>query len=131
MSLHLPTNHSSESMLINLTNHPSSQWTKEQRDACSDFDGIVDLDFPLVDPAWDETKIARVADDICSHIANIKGVEAIHVAGEHTLTFAIVARLLQAGYRCLTSTTERRSIDLPDGRIIKAFRFVRLRDYRL
>ena len=118
-------------MLINLTNHPSALWTKEQREACAGFDGIMDMKFPSVDPAWGEDDIARAADDICRRLMGIKGLEAVHVAGEHTLTFAIVARLLKAGIRCLTSTTERSSVDLPDGRIIKTFRFVRLRDYRL
>ena len=118
-------------MLINLTNHPSALWTKEQREACSGFDGIMGMEFPSVDPAWDEDDIARAADDICRHLTGIKGVEAVHVAGEHTLTVAIVARLLKVGTRCLTSTTERNSVDTPDGRIIKTFRFVRLEDYRL
>ena len=118
-------------MLINLTNHPSALWNKEQREACSGFDGITDMEFPCVNPTWDEGDIARVADDICRHLMGIKGVEAVHVAGEHTLTFAIVARLLKAGIRCLTSTTERNAVDTPDGRIIKTFRFVRLREYRL
>ena len=89
------------------------------------------MEFPSVDPAWDEDDIARAADDICRRLMGIEGVEAVHVAGEHTLTFAIVARLLKAGICCLTSTTERSSVDLPDGRIIKTFRFVRLRDYRI
>ena len=118
-------------MLINLTNHPSALWTEEQRQACSGFDGIMDMKFPSVDPAWDEDDIARVARDVCTRISGMEGVEAVHIAGEHTLTFAIVTRLLKAGIRCLTSTTERLSTDLPDGRIIKTFRFVRLRDYKL
>ena len=118
-------------MLINLTNHPSDLWTMEQREACAGFDGITDMEFPSVDHARDEDDIARAADDICRRLMGIKGMEAVHVAGEHTLTFAIVARLLKAGIRCLTSTTERNSVDTPDGRIIKTFRFVRLEDYRL
>ena len=118
-------------MLINLTNHPSALWAKEQIEACSGFDGITDMEFPSVDPAWDEDDIARAADDICRRLTCIEGLEAVHIAGEHTLTFAIVTRLLKAGIRCLTSTTKRNSVDTPDGRIIKTFRFVRLRDYRL
>ena len=118
-------------MLINLTNHPSALWTREQREACAGFDGIVDMEFPDVDPAWDEDDIVRAADEICLRLASMEGLEAVHIAGEHTLTFAIVVRLLKAGVRCLTSTTERSSVDLPDGRIIKTFKFVRLRDYRI
>ena len=118
-------------MLINLTNHPSALWTKEQREACSGFDGIVDMEFPSVDPDWGEDDIARVADDVCQRLTGMKDLEAVHVAGEHTLTFAIVARLLKTGIRCLTSTTARKSVDQPDGSILKTFKFVRLRDYRL
>ena len=118
-------------MLINLCNHPSALWAEEQKQACAAFGETVDMDFPNVDPAWDEDDIARVADEVCSRISQLEGVEAVHVAGEHTLTFAIVVRLLKAGYRCLTSTTERNSVNLPDGRIVKTFKFVRLRDYRL
>ena len=91
----------------------------------------MDMKFPSVDPAWDEDDIARVADEVCLRLMRIEELEAVHVAGEHTLTFAIVARLLKAGIRCLTSTTERDAEDTLDGRIIKAFRFVRLRDYRI
>ena len=117
--------------LINLSNHPSAFWSEEQKQTCTTLGDIVDMNFPNVDPAWDENDIAQVADEICSRITQLKDVVAVHVAGEHTLTFAIVVRLLRAGYRCLTSTTERNSVNLPDGRIVKTFSFVRLRDYRL
>ena len=118
-------------MIINLSNHPSALWAEEQRQACASFGEIMDMAFPRVDPAWDEDDIALVADEVCSLLSCMEGVEAVHVAGEHTLTFAIVTRLLRAGFRCLTSTTERMSVDLPDGKIMKAFKFVRLREYRL
>ena len=118
-------------MLINLSNHSSSNWTDEQLQACAAFGEVVDMPFPNVDPSCDEAEIARLADETYGRILATADVQAVHVMGEYTLTFAIVSRLLKAGFRCLTSTTERISRELPDGQILKTFRFVRLREYRV
>ena len=118
-------------MLINLSNHPSSGWSDEQLRDCAPYGEVVDMPFPRVDPAWGEADVARVADEVCRRILAMEDVRAVHVAGEHTLTFAVVTRLLRAGVCCLTSTTDRIVQDLPDGQMVKTFRFVRLRKYEM
>lgn len=117
-------------MLINLSNHPSQGWSREQTEAASAYGEIVDMAFPDVNPQWDEREIAAKADEICGRICGMDDVRAVHVAGEPTLVFALVSRLLDRGVRCVSSTTERISQELPDGRKLSAFRFVRLREFR-
>lgn len=116
-------------MIINLSNHPSQGWSREQTEAASTFGEIVDMQFPNVNPQWDEREIAAKADEICDLICGMDDVRAVHVAGEPTLVFALVSRLLDRGIRCVSSTTERISQELPDGKKLSTFRFVRLRDF--
>ena len=53
----------------------------------------------------------------------------IHIVGEPTLVFAIVTLLKNKGIRCMASTTKRESKELPDGKKLSEFKFIRFRDY--
>jgi hypothetical protein len=110
--------------LLNLSNHPVSDWAPEQvRAAVERFTCIVDHPFPAVDPAWDADHIARVADAIVMDIRVINPA-AVHLMGEMTLTFTLVARLQSTGFPCLVSTSDRR---VEDGR--RVFSFAGFRPY--
>lgn len=41
-------------MFINFTNHPSAQWSAEQKAAAQAYGEVIDLAFPAIDPAADE-----------------------------------------------------------------------------
>ena len=119
-------------MFINLSNHPSANWSAEQTEAAKRLYGaIVDLPFPAVDPAGDEAYIAALADEYCQNVLVISGDEnvTVHLMGEMTLTFALLQRLLSHGILCVASTTRRETVEYPDGRKESSFKFVRFRKY--
>lgn len=118
-------------MLINLSNHPSSKWSKEQTAAAKrQFGKIVDLPFPAVSPEGDENYIADLADECCNKVMELAGGEPaiVHLMGEMTLSFAIISRLKQSGVPCVASTTER-LVKEYDGHKDVVFQFVRFRNY--
>ncbi len=121
-------------MLINLTNHPSSTWSKEQLITAERLYGsIIDIPFPSVDPNGNEDYITKLADDYCQRVQNTLSGDSItvHIMGEMTLTFAIVNKLQKNGITCIASTTKRCSMEQPDGRTLSVFRFVKFRRYSL
>ena len=60
-------------MLINLSNHPSSKWSKEQTEAALHYGEIADLPFPVVAPEGDENYIAALADEYCNKVVELAG----------------------------------------------------------
>ena len=119
-------------MFINLSNHPSTNWSAEQKDTAEQLYGeIVDLPFPVVDPAGDEEYIASLADEYCRKILDLSdGMPVtVHLMGEMTLTFALIQRLQIVGILCVASTTERVTNETPDGRKESFFKFIQYRKY--
>ena len=120
-------------MFINLSNHPSAHWSARQKAAAERLCGdIIDLPFPVVDPAGDEAYIAALADDYCRKVLEMSGGKnvVVHLMGEMTLTFALVQRLCVHSIPCVASTTERVTVEYADGRKESMFQFVRFRNYR-
>lgn len=118
-------------MLINLSNHPSCLWEERQFEAAKQYGEIVDVPFPQVDPGISREDILALADG-CVHAIEEKAQGAdvtVHVMGEMTLTYAIVARLKEMGIRCVASTTERHVELNDDGIKTSEFCFVRFREY--
>jgi hypothetical protein len=121
---------------LNLSNHPLSRWTAEQRQAARalDLGEPADLDggMPLVDPEADERKVCALADEIAER-ARRQGTAGAFVASEPTLTLALVSRLQRAGVRCFNATTAREAeaTVAPDGSVHResTFRFVKWRPY--
>ena len=110
--------------LLNVSNHPLSEWGAEQMDeALRIFGEVVDMPFPAVDPVWDASQIARLADELAVEIRKI-APRAVHLMGEMTLTHALVIRLKEAGIPCVASTSARQVVD---GR--RLFRFAGFRAY--
>lgn len=119
-------------MLINLSNHPSEKWSKEQTDAAnSQFGEILDMPFPQVNPEADENEIAVLADQYVEKIRTfaIERPVTVHIMGEMTLTFAIIGRLKSLDIPCVASTTQRLVKEMGDGHKDVVFQFVRFRNY--
>ena len=119
-------------MFINLSNHPSEKWSREQAEAAnSQFGEIVDLPFPQVDPETDEAGIASLADQCVRKIQALANGQSatVHVMGEMTLTFAIISRLKPLAIPCVASTTQRIVKETGDGHKDVVFQFVRFRNY--
>ena len=73
-------------------------------------------------------EIARLADEYCARVLATPAVSAVHVMGEMTFCFALVARLKAAGVKCVASTTRRDATEA-DGVKTSRFCFVRFREY--
>ncbi len=114
--------------LLNLSNHPSADWSDDQKQAAVERYGrIADLPFPRIDPKASVEDIDRLAEDYLQHLLDIRPA-AVHLMGEMTFTHALVSKLREAGIPCLASTTER-IVEEKDGKKIVRFRFVAFRPY--
>ena len=116
-------------MFINLTNHPSSGWSQEQREAALQFGEIVDMHFPIIEPFFTKTEVDELADITVEGIKKLNNNPVVHVMGEMTFTYAVVFRLKALGITCVASTTERMVKMMPDGKKISDFKFIQFREY--
>jgi hypothetical protein len=122
-----------EKFLINLSNHPSPLWSKEQKSSASYYGEIIDIPFPSIDAGSDEVYISQLADEYESKIleqAEQRDI-TVHLMGEQTFCFALLSRLLNRGIRCIASTTERICKDLGEGHKETVFQFKRFREYKI
>jgi len=117
-------------MLINLSNHPSVNWSKEQRDAAIlYYVSIEDLAFPYIAPDATTEDVSELAKDYFQKID--PSVSAVHLMGEMTFVCALVGLLQKAGITVVCSTTQRTVLEELDGKKTAQFRFVQFRAYPL
>lgn len=121
-----------ESVFINVSNHPSSDWQTDQLDAAYKVGMVYDIPFPAIPPDWDTQKVALLVDVYKEKIKKLlpepDGVSVIHVMGESVFTFMLVSSLLHECYTVVASTTER-VVSYEGERKISTFKFVRFRSY--
>lgn len=120
-----------ENCLINLSNHPSQHWNKEQVEAAANYGEIKDIPFPTITPDFCEDDIRKLADVYIKKILELEKLYhiTVHVMGEMTFTYQVVSQLKAMGIDCIASTTDRNSVELTDGRKITDFQFVKFRSY--
>lgn len=118
-------------MLLNLSNHPSGRWGKEQMEAASRYGDVCDLPFPVVPPEATREEVWSLAEHYVEEIALLAEKESVvvHVMGEMTFSFMVISMLKQRNISCIASTTSRDAIVTDDGRKTSAFCFVRFREY--
>jgi hypothetical protein len=111
-------------MFINCSNHPSNRWGEQQKNSAQKLGGVVDIPFPSVNPHASSETIIELANELVQQIAALSPV-AVFVAGEFSLTFAVVFRLQKMGIDCFAACSERRSSEkvLPDGSTKKTIQF--------
>lgn len=119
------------SVLINLSNHPLSKWSKEQRAAAQEYGEIMDLPFPPVKPEAEVTDIKAIVDEYTQKVIDLAhGKSAtVHIMGEMTLTFALVNKLQSIGIKCIASTTARIAEEDEDHTKHVKFDFCKFREY--
>lgn len=118
-------------MLINLSNHPYSDWDTMQREAAYAYGECVDLPFPSIDPSADENAIRVLADE---YVGRIEGLSVgqdvtVHLMGEQTFCFALITRLVSKRIPCIASCSERDVEMEEDGTKKVRFHFTRFRHY--
>jgi hypothetical protein len=128
-------------MFVNLSNHPSTKWTKEQIDEaiklCPEvkFNGIVDIQFPEIDPAGNEEYIDNLSNEYLKKILELKDSIKnedediiVHVMGEQTFCFSLISKLIKRRILCVASTTKRVATE-EDGVKTSIFKFCKFRFY--
>ena len=121
-------------MMINFSNHPSTEWLEIQLKASEKYGHVIDFSFPAVDPMAEPYEIEQLAETYEIQLRQIlanenTGLSAVHIMGELTFCFSLVARLKKIGINCLASTTQRETVNNPDGSKTVRFGFVRFREY--
>lgn len=119
-------------MLINFSNHPYEIWREKQKEAAKQYGEVVDFPFPPINPDTDIEEMREMVRDYVEKIEAMKPA-AVMAAGEFTLIFMLVDKLLQDGVKVICSCSRRQTIErkLPDGSNEKTsiFIFERFREY--
>ncbi|MCR4611984.1 MAG: hypothetical protein K5644_08820 [Lachnospiraceae bacterium] len=119
-------------MFINLSNHPSDRWSKEQLVAAQKYGEIIDIAFPKIDANCSEEDVDKIVEDYYKKVLEYDN-PTVMVQGEFTFTYRLVSKLKEKGLNVLASCTQREVeiVDNPDGTVNKTsiFKFVRYREY--
>lgn len=118
-------------LFLNLSNHSSDKWSKAQLDAARAYGEVVDMPFPEIDPGATTEEIHRLAEEYAEEIS-CKYPDCdltVHLMGEMTFCFRLVTLLHARGVRCVASTTQRKTSELPDGTKESIFEFEAFREY--
>ena len=124
-------------VLINCSNHPSENWSKEQKEG---FKEIVDVAFPQIDPS--EEDILDISNDLSKKLLIIirelqKSPDDVYlyVAGEQAVTtttlILVVQEDLERLFHVVTPTTQRNVSYLPSREKVAKFEFGLWRDIPL
>ena len=120
-------------MFINLSNHPSEQWSKEQITAAMKFGQIRDIPFPSIDPEWDNKAVLELAGDYFEKATAMADPDlTVMVQGEFVFTFSLVRMLKEQGYKAVAACTKRVVVETRQEDVsVKTtkFQFVQFREY--
>lgn len=119
-------------LFLNLSNHSSDKWSKAQLDAARAYGEVVDMPFPVIDPGATTEEIHRLAEEYADRITSSylgRDLMTVHLMGEMTFCFRLVTLLHARGIRCVASTTQRKTSELPDGTKESIFEFQAFREY--
>jgi len=121
-------------VLVNISNHPSTGWSKEQK---ADFTNIYDIPFPNIDPGWDSETVFQLAIEIKHKMIKTldrSGIElyediSIMLQGEFSFCYILKELLEEDHYwSFVIPTTERVVTENPDGTKTSTFKFVQWRN---
>jgi len=121
-------------MLLNLSNHPSINWSKKQLLHSKDlFASVLDLPFPIIAPNAAKKEVynlARKYASLCKKLLSksLDKKNAVHIMGEHTFVFYLVTMLKKQKIKCVASTTSRNSKQNGSEKL-SLFNFVKFREY--
>lgn len=115
-------------MLINISNHPSLEWSEgQQKVAIQQFTTIYDIAFPKISPSDTKEQIVELAQSYVKQILQLQP-KAVHIMGEMNFTFACVTLLKAYNIKCLASTTTRNTM-IEESVKISHFDFIQFREY--
>ena len=119
-------------MLINISNHPSNQWSLKQFSAAKrKFGEVVDLPFPYISPSATSKQVRKKAEVYFKKIIDLfknskNKSNAVHLMGEFTFVIYLYELLKKKGIPMVVSTTDR-IVEEREGKKIVTFNFVKFR----
>lgn len=119
-------------MLINLSNHPISTWSQNQKDAAqAQFGELVDFPFPYVDPKSSIEEVKTLARKVVDEIMLKYGKNNIyiHLMGELSLVYQLIKLFKANNINCYVSTTHRVVEELGNGKKNIQFEFIKFRPF--
>ena len=118
-------------MLLNISNHPSNRWDDKQMSAAvADWFEVMDYTFPQVDPNMQTNDVCKLAEDIFNEINNdpkYEDVTAVMIQGEFSLVINLANIFHAAGIEVVVATSERNTVENPDGTKTVKFEFCKFR----
>lgn len=93
---------------VNFSNHNSSKWGDAQLSAAKEYGNVIDVPFPMVNPAATKEEIQELAEKSVADIL-MNSPSIVMVQGEMTLVYAVVKRLQDNGIKCVAACTRRRT----------------------
>ena len=121
-------------MLLNFTNHHSSNWSGEQKkEAEKQYGSIEDLAFPEILPEYTDKEVETLATKYMETIEQMNP-EAVLCQGEFTFVYQIVCLLKERGIKAVAATSRRcvkEVFDQERNETVKqsCFKFVSFRAY--
>lgn len=101
-------------MFINVSNYPSSTWSKEQTAAASKYGEIYDIPFPkTITGSSSVEDIDKLAKEYLDKILALKP-KAVFVGGEWCFSFALITALLRHNILVLAARSRRDAIEKKD-----------------
>lgn len=128
-------------IFLNISNHPSSKWSKKQLDAAKKLlanEGkILDYPIPNIPPEMTSKDVYAIVnsfgEEVYEYLRDKEGYweDSIifHVMGEQTFCFSFIRNLMLHGFKVVASTTDRKVTQNEDGTKTVLFDFVQFRDY--
>lgn len=119
-------------MFVNVSNHPSSLWLKNQRKSAMEYGEIVDVAFPAIYKEYNSSKYDELVEEFLEKILILQP-EAVMVQGEFIFTYRLVKALKERGLKVLSSRSERVSKEFKDENNVihkhSIFEFVGFQEY--
>lgn len=105
-------------MFINFTNHPCTNWGKDQIKEAEKYGELKEIPFPAINPHASKVDIQNLAEEYADNILALltKGENnAVLCQGEYSFCFAVVTLLKSNGVKVLCACSERRVVETFDG----------------
>ncbi len=106
-------------MFINFTNHPCTNWGKDQIEETEKYGEIKEIPFPAINPRASKIDIQNLAEKYADNIfALLEQGEnnAVLCQGEYSFCFAVTNLLKNSGVKVLCACSERRVVEEFDGK---------------